>query len=38
MPNLALYEKKVLSDRELPVQLARNEHAECVEIFPSHWH
>lgn len=38
MPNLDLYEKKVLSDGELPVQLARNCHAECGEIFGSHWH
>lgn len=38
MPNLELYEKKVLSDGELPVQLARNSHAECGEIFGSHWH
>lgn len=38
MPNLALYEKKVLSDEELPVQLAKNRHAACGEIFPSHWH
>lgn len=38
MPNLELYEKKVLSDEELPVQLAQNIHTECGEIFPSHWH
>lgn len=38
MPNLALYEKKVLSDEELPVQLAQNRHAVCGEIFGSHWH
>lgn len=38
MPNLELYEKKVLSDEELPVQLAQNIRAECGEIFPSHWH
>lgn len=38
MPNLDLYEKKVLSDEELPVQLAKNTHAECGEVFPSHWH
>lgn len=38
MPNLDLYEKKVLSDKELPVQLARNSHTVCGEIFPSHWH
>lgn len=38
MPNLDLYEKKVLSDEELPVQLDRNSHAACGEIFASHWH
>lgn len=38
MPNLALYEKKVLSDEELPVQLAKNTHTECGEVFGSHWH
>ena len=38
MPNLELYEKKVLSDEELPVQLARNSHTECGEAFASHWH
>ena len=38
MPNLDLYEKKVLSDEELPVQLARNSHTACGEIFASHWH
>ena len=38
MPNLELYEKKVLSDGELPVQLAYNVHAACGEIFGSHWH
>ena len=38
MPNLELYEKKVLSDEELPVQLAINRHAACGEIFGSHWH
>ena len=38
MPNLDLYEKKVLSDEELPVQLARNSHVACGEIFASHWH
>lgn len=38
MPNLELYEKKVLSDEELPVQLAQNAHSECGEIFGSHWH
>lgn len=38
MPNLELYEKKVLSDEELPVQLAQNSHAECGEVFVSHWH
>ena len=38
MPNLDLYEKKVLSDEELPVQLARNRHSACGEIFHSHWH
>lgn len=38
MPNLELYEKKVLSDEELPVQLAINSHAACGEIFGSHWH
>lgn len=38
MPNLDLYEKKVLSDEELPVQLAVNKHTACGEIFPSHWH
>lgn len=38
MPNLAYYEKKVLSDRVFPVQLAVNEAAECREIFSSHWH
>lgn len=38
MPNLDLYERKVLSDEELPVQLAENRHATCGEIFPSHWH
>lgn len=38
MPNLDLYERKVLSDEELPVQLAVNRHAACGEIFSSHWH
>ena len=38
MPNLDLYEKKVLSVEELPVQLARNSHTACGEIFASHWH
>lgn len=38
MPNLELYEKKVLSDEELPVQLGRNTHTECGEVFSSHWH
>ena len=38
MPNLELYEKKVLNDEELPVQLAQNSHAACGEIFGSHWH
>ena len=38
MPNLDLYEKKVLSDEELPVQLAHNRHSACGEIFGSHWH
>ena len=38
MPNLELYEKKVLSDEDLPVQLAHNRHAACGEIFGSHWH
>lgn len=38
MPNLDLYEKKVLSDKELPVQLAENRHETCGEIFGSHWH
>ena len=38
MPNLELYEKKVLSDGELPVQLAYNNHTDCGEIFGSHWH
>lgn len=38
MPNLELYEKKVLSDEELPVQLAHNSHTACGEIFGSHWH
>lgn len=38
MPNLELYEKKVLSDGELPVQLEHNRHTECGEIFGSHWH
>ena len=38
MPNLAYYEKKVLSDKVFPVQLAVNEAAECREIFASHWH
>ena len=38
MPNLELYEKKVLSDEELPVQVTTNRHAACGEIFASHWH
>ena len=38
MPNLAYYEKKVLSDKVFPVQLAVNETTECQEIFHSHWH
>lgn len=38
MPNLELYEKKVLNDEELPVQMAHNRHAACGEIFRSHWH
>lgn len=38
MPNLDLYEHKVLSDEELPVQLAVNRHTGCGEIFRSHWH
>lgn len=38
VPDLAYYEKKVLSDRVFPVQLAVNTNAECREIFASHWH
>lgn len=38
MPNLDLYERKVLSDEELPVQVAVNRHTACGEIFFSHWH
>lgn len=38
MPNLDLYEKKVLNDEELPIQLAENRHIACGEIFRSHWH
>lgn len=38
MPELAFYEKKVLSDRVFPVQLAVNEADGCREIFASHWH
>lgn len=38
MPDLDLYERKVLRDEELPVQLAVNRHAVCGEIFGSHWH
>lgn len=38
MPNLELYEKKVLHDEELPVQLGQNSHTECGEVFHSHWH
>ncbi|MBQ3202449.1 MAG: helix-turn-helix transcriptional regulator [Clostridia bacterium] len=38
MPNLELYEKKVLNDEELPIQLAHNRHTVCGEIFGSHWH
>lgn len=38
MPNLELYEKKVLHDEELPVQVGQNSHAECGEVFHSHWH
>ena len=38
MPNLELYEKKVLHDEELPVQLDGNSHTECGEVFHSHWH
>ena len=38
MPNLELYEKKVLHDEELPVQLGQNYHTECGEAFQSHWH
>lgn len=38
MPNLELYEKKVLHDEELPAQLERNSHTECGEVFHSHWH
>ena len=38
MPNLELYEKKVLHDEELPIQLGQNYHTECGEAFQSHWH
>ena len=38
MPDLDLYERKVLRDEELPVQLAVNRHTACGEIFGSHWH
>lgn len=38
MPNLELYEKKVLHDEELPVQLGQNYSTECGEVFHSHWH
>lgn len=38
MPNLELYEKKVLRDEDLPIQLEYNRHAECQEAFVSHWH
>lgn len=38
MPLLELYENKVLSDEELPIQLSVDRCAVQKEIFPSHWH
>ena len=38
MPELELYEKKVLHDGELPAQLGRARHERAEELFNSHWH
>lgn len=38
MPELKLYEKKVLHDGELPVQLCCARHERAEELFNSHWH
>lgn len=38
MPQLELYEKKVLRDEELPIQLSSNVCSQPRELFPSHWH
>ena len=38
MPQLELYERKVLHDEELPIQLQNNRRGEPGEYFPVHWH
>lgn len=38
MPLLELYENKVLSDDELPIQLSVDRRTEQAEIFSRHWH
>ena len=38
MPLLELYENKVLSDAELPIQINNNTREKKDQIFPSHWH
>lgn len=38
MPQLELYENKILPDEELPIQLTNNRKNYASEIFFSHWH
>ena len=38
MPLLELYENKILSDEELPIQLSIDSRATQSEVFSSHWH
>ena len=38
MPQLELYENKILNDEELPIQLSVDRRDREVEVFSSHWH
>lgn len=38
MPQLELYENKVIRDEELPIQLSSNMRHQAGLLFPSHWH
>lgn len=38
MNKLELYEKKILSDKEFPIQLFMNQIRKKGQYFPSHWH